>query len=636
MNRAYRVASQWSVTFLGGALLWLALGRAITDTDEPLVDFIEVSLPVAVGLGLIVGGIWLARTHPIDRITQLTKWLLGGALVGVAVTLWILFIISLEQVPAGEPIVLVLNDVALFMAAGILLGYYATGLEAREQQLELSEQRFRALTENSSFAVITIDESSTIRYANDAVEELFGYSPKSLTGEPLATLMPGRLQEPHRDAMAQYLSAGERSLDWAGLELVGQRANGAEFPVEVSFGEYAVADEHLFTGVIQDVSDRKAAEHRLHQHTSKVTQLHEIATDITAADSRAAIHQRAADGAVELFGADVARVAVVEGDQFVPAASSGSEDIDDSEPMPLSFGYAGQSYQTDTVLRVDDLADTRSAARSPIRDGGGKSEPQSCEDPRALLSIPLEGYGVLQVFASEPGAFAERDEDVAEMLATHVVTALDRMSAEAMIRRERDRLEEFASLLSHDLRNPLNVAQGRLELIQMTGEIDHVDAIDRALNRMERLIEDMLTLAREGDAVGETEPVALRAVANQAWTNVTTKSASLEVESSVQIDADRSRLIQVFENLYRNAIEHGGDGVTIRVGSLDDGFYIEDTGPGIPEDERDDVFESGYTTNQDGTGFGLAIVKRIVEAHGWKIKVTEGTDGGARFEVSGT
>ncbi|WP_123124775.1 sensor histidine kinase [Halosegnis longus] len=240
------------------------------------------------------------------------------------------------------------------------------------------------------------------------------------------------------------------------------------------------------------------------------------------------------------------------------------------------------------------------------------------------------------MFASEPGAFVERDEDVAEMLATHVVTALERVSAEATIRRERDRLEEFASLLSHDLRNPLNVAQGRLELIQMTGEIDHVDAIDRALNRMERLIEDMLTLAREGDAVGETEPVKLRAVANQAWTNVTTKSASLEVESSVQIDADRSRLIQVFENLYRNAIEHGGDGVTVRVGSIDGGFFIEDTGPGIPEDERDDVFESGYTTNPDGTGFGLAIVKRIVEAHGWKIKVTEGTDGGARFEVSGT
>jgi len=92
----------------------------------------------------------------------------------------------------------------------------------------------------------------------------------------------------------------------------------------------------------------------------------------------------------------------------------------------------------------------------------------------------------------------------------------------------------------------------------------------------------------------------------------------------------------VFENLYRNAIEHGGDGVTIRVGTSNGGFFVEDTGPGIPADERDDVFESGYTTNEDGTGFGLAIVKRVVEAHGWEITVTEGSDGGARFEVSGT
>ena len=635
MNLVYRVASQWSVTVLGFVLLLLTLGRAITDTNNLVVDFIEVSLPFIVGVSLIIGGTWLARTHPTDRIIQLAMWILGGALVGVAVTVWVLFIISLEQVPAGEPTVLVLNDVGLFMAAGILLGYYATGFEAREHELELSEQRFRALTENSSFAVITIDESSTIRYANDAVEELFEYSPASLTGKPLTMLMPDRLQAPHRDAMTQYLSAGERSLDWAGDEVVGQRANGEEFPVEVSFGEYAVADEHLFTGVIQDVSDRKAAEHRLYQHTTKVTQLHEIATDITVADSRAAVHQRAADGAVELFGADVARVAVVEGDQLVPTVSSDSDDVDASDPVPLSFGYAGQSYQTGTVLRIDDLADTRSAATSTIRDGGTESEPQLGEDPRALLSIPLEGYGVLQVFASEPGAFTERDEEVAEMLATHVMTAIERLSAEATIRRERDRLEEFASLLSHDLRNPLNVAQGRLELIE--SDSDHLEAIERALNRIERIIEDMLTLAREGDAVGETETISLDELATQAWENVATDAATLEVETDLHLDADRSRLVQVFENLYRNAIEHGGDGVTVRVGALTDGdgFYIEDTGPGIPTAEREDVFESGYTTHQEGTGFGLAIVRRVVEAHGWTVAVTDGSDGGARFKISG-
>ncbi|UPV77090.1 PAS domain S-box protein (plasmid) [Halorussus limi] len=628
-----RTVSQWSVTILGFGLLLLTLARAATDTDDPLIDFIEVAAPFVVGIGLIVGGIWLTRTSPVARIRQLSKWTLGGAIVGVAVNLWFVFIISLEQVPAGEPVVLNLNGAGIFMAAGVLLGYYATGLQARENQLELSENRFRALTENSSFAVISVDETSTIRYANDATEALFGYPTTDLVGEPLTTLMPARFREAHLEGLSQYLSEENRTVDWDGLELTGMRADGAEFPVEISFGEYVVADDHLFTGVIQDISDRKAAEQQLRDHTSKVTQLHEVATEITRAASTEQVYQRTADGVVDVFPAAVARVAIADGDQLVPVVSSDHESLEECQPVSATLGYAGQSYQSGEVLRLDDLTDTRSAAQSPLQDGGSLPDADPAE-PRALLSIPLGEYGVVQAFAYEPAAFSDRDEEVAEMLATHVTTALQRIEAEATIRRERDRLEEFASILSHDLRNPLNVAQGRLELIQMTGEIDHVEAIDRALDRMERLIEDMLTLAREGDAVGETQPVALRTLANQAWNNVATESASLEVESSVQIDADHSRLIQVFENLYRNAIEHGSDGVTIRVGSLDDGFYIEDTGPGIPEDERDDIFESGYTTNQDGTGFGLAIVKRIVEAHGWKIDVTAGRDGGARFEIS--
>jgi len=633
MRDLHRVTNQWSVAILGFLLLLLTLVRAITDSDIPFIDFVEVSLPLLVGVGLIVGGFWLARTHTADRIAQLAKWTIGGSIVGVAVNLWFMFIISLEQMPAGEPIVLNLNGAGIFMAAAVLLGYYATGLEAREQQLERSETRFRALTENSSIAIISIDETSTIRYTNDAVEALFGYSAATLVDEPLAMLMPERFREPHLAGLSRYLAEGDRSVDWDGLELYGLRSNGEEFPIEVSFGEYVVEGDHIFTGVIQDISDRKAAQQQLHEHTSRVTKLHGVATDITRADSKAQIFQRTADGAVDVFDADVARVAIIDGDQLVPTVSSDSAPLDACNPVSTTVGYAGQSYQSGKVLRLDDLTDTRSAAQFPLQDGEPQPDTEPT-DPQALLSIPLGKYGVVQVLAHKPAAFSERDEEVAEMLATHVTTALQSIEAEATIRRERDRFEEFASILSHDLRNPLNVAQGRLELIQKTGEIDHVEAIDRALDRMERLIEDLLTLAREGDAVGETEPVALRAVANQAWTNVATDDAALEVESSVQIDADHSRLIQVFENLYRNAIEHGGDTVTVRVGTLEGGFYIEDTGPGITEDDREDVFESGFTTNQDGTGFGLAIVKRIVEAHGWEIEVTTGRDGGARFEIS--
>jgi signal transduction histidine kinase len=152
---------------------------------------------------------------------------------------------------------------------------------------------------------------------------------------------------------------------------------------------------------------------------------------------------------------------------------------------------------------------------------------------------------------------------------------------------------------------------------------------------METLIDDLLTLAREGNEVTDTQPVDLSTVANGCWENVETNQAKVRTDIDRRVRADASRLKQVFENLFRNSVEHGRADVTVTVGRLDDGFYIEDDGPGIPSDERDTVFEAGYSRSTDGTGFGLSIVERIVDAHGWHIRVTDGADGGARFEITG-
>jgi signal transduction histidine kinase len=214
----------------------------------------------------------------------------------------------------------------------------------------------------------------------------------------------------------------------------------------------------------------------------------------------------------------------------------------------------------------------------------------------------------------------------------------EREARERRLQRERDRLDEFASVVSHDLRNPLQVATASLDLAREECESEHHDRAATALDRMGRLIDDLLALARQGDDVSETDPVALPAAVRECWQNVAVGDATLVVETDRTVVADRSRLKQLLENLARNAVEHGSaadDPVTVTVGDLADGFYIADDGPGLPDGETEAVFEAGYTTSEDGTGFGLSIVERVAAAHAWSVRATESADGGARFEVTG-
>jgi PAS domain S-box-containing protein len=196
------------------------------------------------------------------------------------------------------------------------------------------------------------------------------------------------------------------------------------------------------------------------------------------------------------------------------------------------------------------------------------------------------------------------------------------------------RLEEFTSVVSHDLRNPLNVATGHLELMADECESDQLDSVRRALERMAALIENLLTLARDNKKVSDTQPVDLATIVGRCQENVQMEQGRVITTVDRTVWADGSRLKQVFENLFRNAAEHGGEEVTVTVGELADGFYVEDDGAGIPPDERDAIFETGYSQSANGTGFGLSIVKQIVDAHDWQIRVMDGTDGGARFEIT--
>ncbi|ERG97584.1 MAG: PAS sensor histidine kinase [Haloquadratum sp. J07HQX50] len=208
--------------------------------------------------------------------------------------------------------------------------------------------------------------------------------------------------------------------------------------------------------------------------------------------------------------------------------------------------------------------------------------------------------------------------------------------------RQNERLEEFVSIISHDLRSPLHMAQTATQLADETNEAAYFEKVTAAHDRMEQMITELVTLAQTGRSVTQRDCLSLSTLAEEAGRTVTT-DMTLQIESEAAVEGEAGRMRRLFENIIANADTHAGPDVTVTVGvltELDDrerrreGFYIEDDGPGIPFDDHERVFEPSVTTDDDGTGLGLAIVRRIAEAHGWTVTAEDSAHGGARFVFS--
>lgn len=250
--------------------------------------------------------------------------------------------------------------------------------------------------------------------------------------------------------------------------------------------------------------------------------------------------------------------------------------------------------------------------------------------------MPLGKHGVLISGSLEKSGFDSTDVYLMKLFGSRVKSALDRAEREKKLRVREDQLEKqnqrlnkFASIISHDLRNPLNIAKGYLDMAY-NGEDPDLEEVDSALKRMEGIVESLLTLARHTEDF-EEEEVDMERLAREAWSFSRVDGAELVVKECFVVEADRDKLMHVLENLFSNASIHGGENVTVTVGKLDNGFFVENDGEPIPEDIRDNIFDFGYTNSEEGSGLGLSIVKSIVDFHDWNISLNH-TDKGPRFE----
>lgn len=258
---------------------------------------------------------------------------------------------------------------------------------------------------------------------------------------------------------------------------------------------------------------------------------------------------------------------------------------------------------------------------------------------RGRYEFQLEGPdGDVRHFENEIVVYCDGDGHLSGTAGV-IRDVTQRKEQERKLRRQKERLEEFSDIVGHDLRNPLNVIDGRIELLRRTGDLGHLDELEECTARMEALLSDLLALARDGRDVEVTEEVPLERVAANAWGHVETDGWTLELEDGLgTVEADPTRVEQLFENLFRNSLEHGvadgsDDALTVAVERTDDEFAVTDDGDGVDPTDRDRIFDRGFTTRVDGTGLGLSIVSSIAEAHGWTVELDETYDDGARFAI---
>jgi PAS domain S-box-containing protein len=446
------------------------------------------------------------------------------------------------------------------------------------------------LVERTEDGLFAIDASGQLSFLNSSFAELLGYERERLLGANAAEIFP----EDHFEAVeeqARKFATGNNDALRRELVLVRRDGTRRTVAVELAVRETAVGTYAGLVGAARDVTARKNRANELEMYETIVQAVSDPVCTLDR-DGRFCYVNDSFESTT--------------GYETETALEETLELIFDDEDVE-----AVQQAITD-VFRGDEESVT--TAEVTIQTKDDDTVPVECR----IATLPTD--------AEDPQAAGALWHDRSRLQ-----------------QRER-RPSAFARVVRHDLRNPMDVALGRAEMLPEVADVDpeteaHLDDIYESVKRMERIIQDVLTLTRQRADSIETEAVSLAAGAGDAWDTVGTESATPSVETAQGIEAHRSRLVQLLENLFRNAIQHGGEDVTVTVEFLQReesvGFRVSDDGAGIPKEHRQEIFDDGFTTRPEGTGLGLAIVREVADAHDWEIQVQNTTDRGAQFDIVG-
>jgi PAS domain S-box-containing protein len=527
-----------------------------------------------------------------------------------------------STVPGTEPLP---DDAGQLRARVAELERQLEDARAAGGALAENEQRYRALVEADPDGVVIIDGDSVIQAVNPAMCRMFGYTAEQMVGKPLTVLMPHRLRQAHMAGNRRYQVTGERSIPWRGVQVPALRRDGTEFPVEINFGEYRAAGRRVFAGFMTDITERRRAEEALRFQTTLLQAQNHVAIDgiLVSQQGRVlSMNRRYA----EIFDVPEELRAPERCEEMFRFASAQAKDPDE---------YRG------TIARLREDFETVYRDEVPLADGRVLDRYSS-----PLRSAEGEVYGRIWMVRdiTERKRFEQALEEAKE-------------AAEAANEAKSD----FLSRMSHELRTPMNSILGFGQLLQRAGlapeQARGVDHILKAGRHLLNLINEVLEIARieANQQQLSLEPVHAATLLNEALALVRPTAEQRPVQLALHaphgadayVRADQQRLMQVMLNLLSNAIKYNRPGGTVqlvaRPGAATDGnavlaLGVRDSGPGIPAERLGELFVAfsrlgAERSGIEGTGLGLALSLRLVEAMGGQLRVESTVGEGSTFWV---